>query len=111
MWLAGTEESNLPPLMNDIIYIVKTFAIAHIARLSYDSNRRTVFADKVKKALYSQGNNIALLTIIASIGMYFERDLPGYALDLASSISLLELDIQRYVLFSEDPTMAQIIRG
>ena len=51
-------------------------------------------ANYVKETIYSKSNNIVLLTIIESIGMHFENELPGYALDLATSIELVHWDTQ-----------------
>ena len=45
-----------------------------------------------------------MLTIIESIGMHFENELPGYALDLATSIELVHWDTTRYMLYKKNPT-------
>lgn len=42
-----------------------------------------------------------MLTIIESIGMHFENELPGYALDLATSIELVHWDTTRYMLYKK----------
>lgn len=47
---------------------------------------------------------IVLLTIIESIGMHFENELPGYALDLATSIELVHWDTTRYMLYKKNLT-------
>ncbi|MBD8957784.1 MAG: DUF2974 domain-containing protein, partial [Holdemanella biformis] len=60
--------------------------------------------DYVKETIYSKSNNIVLLTIIESIGMHFENELPGYALDLATSIELVYWDTTRYMLYKKNPT-------
>ena len=60
------------------------------------------FSDYIKKTIYLKSNNIILLTIIESIGMHFKKELPGYALDLATSIDLIYWDIRRWMLYRKD---------
>lgn len=36
--------------------------------------------------------------------MHFENELPGYALDLATSIELVHWDTTRYMLYKKNPT-------
>ena len=54
--------------------------------------------------MYTNSNNIALLTIIEEIGLHFKNELPGYALDLASSIEILLYDTRRYILYLSNST-------
>ena len=54
------------------------------------------------KTIYLKSNNIMLLTIIESIGMHFKNELPGYALELATSIDLISWDIRRWMLYKKD---------
>ena len=61
-------------------------------------------ANYVKETIYSKSNNIVLLTIIESIGMHFENELPGYALDLATSIELVHWDTTIYMFYKKNPT-------
>ena len=66
-----------------------------------DHEFTVAFANYVKETIYSKSNNIVLLTIIESIGMHFENELPGYALDLATSIELVHWDTTRYMLYKK----------
>ena len=106
MWLAGIEEYRIPTLIGDIIYLLKNSAIKNIAAFLNQDGLGISLANWVKEKLYTQANNIALLTIIESIGMHFQKELPGYALDLATSIPLIYWDIQRYADLNKDPTRA-----
>ena len=104
MWLVGIEEYNLPVLIGDIIYILKDVVIKNITIFLNRDDLGVLFANWVKEKLYTEANNIALLTIIECVGMHFQQELPGYALDLATSIPLIYWDIQRYAGLYKDPT-------
>ncbi|RGS41478.1 hypothetical protein, partial [Holdemanella biformis] len=68
------------------------------------------FANYIKKSIYERSNNIALLSVIETVGIYFMKELPGYALDLVSSMNLIYLDINRYVLLNPDSQMIDLRR-
>lgn len=104
MWLAGIEEYTLPVLISDMIYILKNVIIKNIAVFLRQDDLGVSFANWVKKKLYLDANNIALLTIIEGIGMHFQKELPGFAIDLATSVPLLHWDVQRYATLHKDPT-------
>ncbi|WP_279139716.1 SMEK domain-containing protein [Faecalicoccus pleomorphus] len=104
MWLAGIRDHNVPTLIGDVIFCLKEAIISSLEICKKDHEFTVAFANYVKETIYSKSNNIVLLTIIESIGMHFENELPGYALDLASSIELVHWDISRYILFHENPT-------
>lgn len=61
-------------------------------------------SEYVRKTLYEKSNNVLLLSIIESIGMNFQRVLPGYALELASSMELIYYDIRRSSEYIINPT-------
>lgn len=104
MWLAGIRDHNVPTLIGDVIFCLKEAIISSLEIYKKEHEFTVAFANYVKETIYSKSNNIVLLTIIESIGMHFENELPGYALDLASSIELVHWDISRYILFHENPT-------
>ena len=104
MWLAGIEDYNLPVLISDIIYLLKNVIIKNIAAFLDKNDLGVMFANWVKKKLYSETNNIASLTIIEYVGMHFQQEIPGYALDLATSLPVLYWDIQRYAGLCNNPT-------
>ena len=93
MWLAGIRDHNVPTLIGDVIFCLKEAIISSLEICKKDHEFTVAFANYVKETIYSKSNNIVLLTIIESIGMYFENELPGYALDLATSIELVHCGI------------------
>ena len=98
LWTAGETDNRLPILLNDIIYILKINIIRYLESIN-DRELFKKFANYIKKSIYERSNNIALLSVIETVGMYFMKELPGYALDLVSSMNLIYLDINRYVLW------------
>lgn len=92
MWLAGIRDHNVPTLIGDVIFCLKEAIISSLEICKKDHEFTVAFANYVKETIYSKSNNIVLLTIIESIGMHFENELPGYALDLATSIELVHWD-------------------
>lgn len=106
MWMAGIEENQMPALISDMIYILKNVTIKMITAYWGQDDLGVSFANWIKKKLFSDSNNIALLTIIEGIGMHFQKELPGFAMDLATSIPLLHWDVQRYATLHKNPTQA-----
>ena len=104
MWLAGIRDHNVPTLIGDVIFCLKEAIISSLEICKKDHEFSVAFANYVKETIYSKSNNIVLLTIIESIGMHFENELPGYALDLATSIELVHWDTTRYILYKKNPT-------
>lgn len=104
LWTAGETDNNLPILLNDVIYIFKLNIIRYLESIT-DRELFKKFANYIKKSIYEKSNNIALLSVVETIGMYFMKELPGYALDLVSSMNLIYLDINRYVLLNPNQQM------
>lgn len=104
MWLAGIRDHNVPTLIGDVIFCLKEAIISSLEICKKDHEFTVAFANYVKETIYSKSNNIVLLTIIESIGMHFENEIPGYALDLATSIELVHWDTTRYMLYKKNPT-------
>ena len=104
MWLAGIRDHNVPTLIGDVIFCLKEAIISSLEICKKDHEFTAAFANYVKETIYSKSNNIVLLTIIESIGMHFENELPSYALDLATSIELVHWDTTRYMLYKKNPT-------
>lgn len=104
MWLATAQEYSMPVLLSDLIYCLK-YEIFNIIKALKDSGKDYIkFANNIKDFLFRRSNNIALLTIISDIGMEFENDLPGYALNLTSNIYLVLNDLTRYSMSINNPT-------
>lgn len=97
MWFAGSQEGHFPVLLGDIVYVLRSQILSVIKSAIHENIEYNQFAFLVKKAILEKSNSITLFPIIADIGIEFEKELPGYALDLATSIELIYWDIDRYV--------------
>lgn len=102
MWFAGIRDYTVPTVIGDIIFCLKKVIINSLEAYKNSDEFFVVFSDYIKKTIYLKSNNIILLTIIESIGMHFKKELPGYALDLATSIDLIYWDIRRCMLYQKD---------
>ena len=96
LWMADIMEHNLPVVLTDIVFVIKKTVI-NTMKNSSDSKY-------IKKTIYKKSNNILLLSIIEAIGMNFQKEMPGYALELASSMELIYFDIHRSGEFISNPT-------
>lgn len=105
MWVAGIIEHSVPTLIADIVYCLRSFILKHLEVYKDDKELFKDFSEYIKNNIYSKSNNIILLTIIESIGMTFESELPGYAIDLATSIEIVNWDTSRYTLYLDNPTL------
>lgn len=110
MWMAGIMEYSVPVLIGDIIFCLRDEIINCLESFKHDKELLTAFANYIKKTLYSDSNNIALLSIIEAIGFHFEWDLPGYSLDLITSMEIIHWDVSRYGLYVKDPVMDMLER-
>lgn len=104
LWLMGNQECCGHELLGDMIYLLKKIIVMYLENNIADKELFTRFANHVKKLLYTKANNIALLTIIEEIGLHFQNELPGYALDLASSIEIIMYDTSRYIRYPSNST-------
>lgn len=103
LWLAGIQEHTVPTIIGDVVYVLKTILVNSIRNNVNDEEYIKLFATYVRKKIYSKANNIALLSIIEAIGLNFQKELPGYALDLASSFEIIYWDMHRYGLYIKNP--------
>lgn len=103
LWLANIMDHIIPVVLADIIYVIKK-TIVNTIRNSSDSEYVKHLAEYIKKTIYEKSNNILLLSIIETIGMNFEKELPGYAVELTSSMELIYWDISRYGYYLYNPT-------
>lgn len=104
LWLANTIDPIIPVILADIVYAIK-ITIINTLRNSSDMEYIKNLAEYVKNRLYANSNNILMLSIIETIGMNFEKELPGYAIDLVSSMELIYDDIQRCSRYTKNSTM------
>lgn len=105
MWVAGIIEHSVPTLIADMVYCLRNFILKHLEVYKDDKKLFKEFSEYIKNNIYSKSNNIILLTIIESIGLTFENELPGYAIDLATSIEIVNWDTSRYILHLDNPTL------
>ncbi|WP_349946743.1 SMEK domain-containing protein [Lacrimispora sp. BS-2] len=101
-WLAGVQEHRIHDLIGDIIYILKQQALGLIENKYVGEQYIKRFAEYLKKSIYEKSNNIIMLTVIEEIGHRCSQVLPGYAIELASSIEIIMWDIQRVALLLPD---------
>ena len=96
LWMAGIEEYTVPNLIGDFIYLTKK-QIKEILKSDFvEMESKIRFANSVKKVIFEKSNNVAFLNIILEIGLMFRTLLPGYSLDLYTSIDILSWDWNRY---------------
>ena len=103
LWMADIMGHNLPVVLTDIVFIIKKTVI-NTMRISSDSAYIKRLAEYVKKTIYEKANNVLLLSIIEAIGMNFQKEMLGYAVELASSMELIYYDIHRSGEFISNPT-------
>lgn len=102
LWMADAMEHNLPVVLTDIIFVIKRTLINTISN-STDSSYIKILTDYVRNIIYEKSNNILTLSIVESIGMNYQKELPGYAVELASSMELIYYDIRRSSDFIHNP--------
>lgn len=103
LWMADIMEHNLPVVLTDIVFVIKKTVI-NTMRNSFDGAYIKGLAEYVKKTIYEKANNVLLLSIIEAIGMNYQKEMPGYAIELASSMELIYYDIHRSGEFMSNPT-------
>lgn len=103
LWICASHEYEIPLLLSDVIYLLKK-TIIKLLEIVNDGKDDSFyrFADKIRFETYKHSNNVALLSIIAYIGLHFSRELPGYAVDLATNMDLLWWDFSRSSLHHKD---------
>lgn len=109
MWGIGVRDHCAPTIIGDIVFVLKKVIIN---TLDFNKNNQKFlddFSDHIKKTIYLESNNVVLFTIIDAIGMHFKKELPGYALDLATSLDLVFWDIHRYALVYEKNTTMELL--
>ncbi len=103
MWLAALEEHRMPMVISDLLFCLKEELRSVIENDAVVNKETAKFAYNVSKLIYDKSNNIALLAIIADIGMEFRQKLPGYALDLTTNIDIILHDLTRQALLIKNP--------
>lgn len=104
MWICRAQEYQVPTIISDIVYFSKNVFIEYLDRFQNDQELFFRMGEWIQNEIYTKANNIAMLSVIQEIGFHFQKELPGYALELASSYELLHFDIQRHLLYHPNPT-------
>lgn len=102
MWETGEIQNNMPVLISDMTYIVKSSIIDIIKVL--DNDDRLEFVNNIKNLIFEKSNNIIGLSIISNIGLTYFKELPGYCLELVSSLEIVLEDLSRYSQNVYNPT-------
>lgn len=106
LWICASCEHEIPLLLSDIIYWLKNVIIYILNGLKTQSEHSfSKVADTIRAYLFEKSNNVALLSLINYIGLHFQKELPGYSIDLATSMDLVWWDINRTLLYRESGTM------
>lgn len=103
LWMADIMDHNLPVVLTDIVFIIKKTVINTIRTFS-DNAYVKGLVEYIKKTIYEKANNVLLLSIIEAIGMNYQKEMLGYAIELASSMELIYYDIYRSGEFISNPT-------
>lgn len=104
-WLVGTQEAGIHYIVDDAIYVLTRSIIEFLKSDQYNNERKKSFLEFVKNEILEKANNVMMLTVISNIGIHCRNLLPGYSLDLLSSIELLFADVQRVALIK--PNLAK----
>ena len=107
MWIGCAEEHHVHTLLSDIVYNIKEAMINYIDR-NISSKNVFKFLEYVKDIIYKKSNNIILLTIIENIGLHYQNEFPGYAVDLISSIDIVEWDFHRFTMYKTNPQLEML---
>lgn len=96
-WMAGEKDGVIPDLIGDAVYILGLIAVITICDTNRPKEFCVNFANTIKKKIIESSNNVMMLSLIRTIGFECIDVIPGYALDLCSSIDLLSYESHRYV--------------
>lgn len=108
MWFSGSQECYFPALLGDMVYILKKHIMSVInTAIKYNINYQKI-ANNIKEVIFHNSNNIILFSIIEDIGIHFEKELPGFALDLSTSMDIICWDISRYTSLNPPPEMKML---
>ena len=110
MWMCRVKEYQVPTVISDIVYYSKEGLIEYLEHFKQDQELFLKMGEWIKKEIYGKSNNVAIVSIIQEIGFHFQKELPGYAVELASSFELLHWDIERYLLYHPAPAQKLLER-
>ena len=102
-WLVGTQEGGIHYLVDDALYVLTRNIIELLNSNQCDDERKKEFLQFIKQEILKNANNVMMLTVISYVGIYCKKLLPGYSLELLSSLELIVADTNRVVLFTPNP--------
>jgi len=103
MWLVGIEEYCVPEIIGDLIYQLRNSICEFVDFYKDDKKFAKEFLNNIKSEIYNKSNNVILLSIIESIGFYYEKEFPGYLIEICSSIDIINWDVSRFYLYEKNP--------
>jgi hypothetical protein len=104
-WFVGTQEVSVHYLVDDAIYVLTRQIIEILQSNLYDDEYKKKFLHFLKQEILNKTNNVMMLTVISYVGIYCKDLLPGYSLELLSSMDLILADTHRVVLFTPNPVI------
>lgn len=104
-WLVGTQDVGVHYLVDDALYVLTRRIIEMLQSNLYDDEYKKNFLYFLKQEILNKANNVMMLTVISYVGVYCKDLLPGYSLELLSSIDLIIADTHRVVLFTPNPVI------
>ncbi len=102
-WLVGMQERGIHYLVDDGLYILTRNIIELLKSNQYDDEFKKKFLQFIKHEILKKANNVMMLTVISYVGFYCINLIPGYSLELLSSLELIIADTNRVVLFTPNP--------
>lgn len=102
-WLVGMQEGGIHYLVDDGLYILTRSIIELLKSNQYDDEFKKKFLQFIKHEILKKANNVMMLTVISYVGFYCRNLIPGYSLELLSSLELIVADTNRVVLFTPNP--------
>lgn len=95
MWCAGTKLSNVPTIINDIIFCLKEVLFLKLIDEKTNIANKKSLLNQTREIIYEESNNIIMLSVVSDIGKLFHKNFPGYSIDLISSINLVNFDLEK----------------
>ena len=110
MWLAGIKEYCVPEIIGDLVYQLKNTICEIVDCHKEDKEFVNNFLKNIKSEIYNKSNNVILLSIIESIGFYYESEIPGYLVEICSSMDIINWDVSRFSTYIKNPVIESLER-
>lgn len=110
MWLAGIEEYCVPEIIGDLVYQLRNTICEIVDCYKEDKEFVNKFLNNIKSEIYDNSNNVILLSVIESIGFYYESEIPGYLVEICSSMDIINWDASRFSIYIKNPVKESLER-